>query len=278
MAVSLAQGGPAPAFFSPWTYSYLCSGQINPETLNNETVADVQLRELIEQVEMSTEHSIEGLSDEIINCGYTGSISVQNKESIVRAIVLHAVLRLQPMLEQLSEGLQLYDLLSLIRQYPDICQPLFVPGEDVKVNAEFVMASILPQLSDKGTSRHQIELEMINFIQDFLYEAEAQDQVDDQDGLHSITPARLLQWITGQGHIPLLPSEKKDFAVTIKFNHDCSADFGHHSVCYPVVSACAKNIVLPVKHMRPYDQFKKVLTEAFHLGQQFNMVLIFTIN
>ena len=34
------------------------------------------------------------------------------------------------------------------------------------------MASILPQLSEKGTSRHQIELEMINFIQDFLYEAE----------------------------------------------------------------------------------------------------------
>ncbi|XP_028451799.1 uncharacterized protein LOC114567093 isoform X2 [Perca flavescens] len=274
LAVSLAQGGPAPAFFSPWTYSYLCSGQINPTTLNRDSVADVQLRGLLDQVEMSTEHSIEGLSDEILNCGYTGAISVQNKESIVRAIILHAVLRLQPMLDQLREGLQLYDLLLLIGQYPDICQPLFVPGEDVKVNAEFVMASILPQLSEKGTSRHQIELEMINFIQDFLYEAEAEGQghVDDQDGLHSITPARFLQWITGQGHIPLLPSEKKDFAVTIKFNHDCSADFGHHNVCYPVVSACAKNIVLPVKHMRPYDQFKKVLIEAFHLSQQFNMV------
>lgn len=36
------------------------------------------------QVELSTEHSIGGLSDEILNCGYTGAISVQNKESIVR--------------------------------------------------------------------------------------------------------------------------------------------------------------------------------------------------
>ncbi|XP_061570618.1 uncharacterized protein LOC133424185 [Cololabis saira] len=122
-------------------------------------------------VKLSTEHSIGGLSDEIFNCGYTGAISVQNKESIIGAIILHAVLRLQPMLEQLREG-RLYDLLSLIRQYPDICQPLFVPGEDVKVNAEFVMASILPQLSDKGTSRHQVELEMMNFVQDFLYEVE----------------------------------------------------------------------------------------------------------
>ena len=49
------------------------------------------------------------------------------------AIMLHAVLRLQPMLEQLTEGLKLFGLLSLIRRYPDICRPLFVPGEDIKV-------------------------------------------------------------------------------------------------------------------------------------------------
>uniref|UniRef100_A0A3B1J5C8 HECT domain-containing protein n=1 Tax=Astyanax mexicanus TaxID=7994 RepID=A0A3B1J5C8_ASTMX len=219
LAVSLAQGGPAPTFFSPWSYYYLCNGQINPTTLNSDAVADVHLR---------------------------------------GAVILHAVLRLQPMLEQLREGLQLYDLLSLLRQYPDICQPLLVPGED------FVMASICPQLSDKGSTRHQIELELINFLQDFLYEAE--------EGPHSITPARFLQWVTGQGHIPLLPSEKKDFAVTVKFNHDCNADFGIHNICYPVVSACAKRIVLPVRHIKSYDQFKSILLEAFYLGQEFNIV------
>ncbi|KAI9523403.1 hypothetical protein NQZ68_028427, partial [Dissostichus eleginoides] len=252
LAVSLAQGGPAPAFFSPWTYSYLCSGRINQKVLNSDSVADVQPRELIDQVESATEHSIIGLSDEILNCGYTGNVSIPNKDTIVRAIILHAVLRLQPMLEQLREGLQLYGLLSLMSQYPDICQPLFVSGEDIKVNEEFVMTSILPQLSDTGTTRHQVELEMMNFIQDFLYEAEDHGHVD-KDGLHPITPATFLQWITGQGHVPLLPSEKKDFAVVIQFNHDCSADFGHHSVCYPVVTACAKTITLPVRHMRPYE-------------------------
>ncbi|XP_049318755.1 G2/M phase-specific E3 ubiquitin-protein ligase isoform X2 [Astyanax mexicanus] len=274
LAVSLAQGGPAPTFFSPWSYYYLCNGQINPTTLNSDAVADVHLRGLIDQVEKSTEHSIEDLSDEILNCGYTGTISIQNKELIIRAVILHAVLRLQPMLEQLREGLQLYDLLSLLRQYPDICQPLLVPGEDVKVSAEFVMASICPQLSDKGSTRHQIELELINFLQDFLYEAEVEDQGhgEEKEGPHSITPARFLQWVTGQGHIPLLPSEKKDFAVTVKFNHDCNADFGIHNICYPVVSACAKRIVLPVRHIKSYDQFKSILLEAFYLGQEFNIV------
>ncbi|XP_033977303.1 G2/M phase-specific E3 ubiquitin-protein ligase-like [Trematomus bernacchii] len=195
LAVSLAQGGPAPAFFSPWTYSYLCSGRINQKVLNSDSVADVQLRELIDQVESATEHSIIGLSDEILNCGYTGNVSIPNKDTIVRSIILHAVLRLQPMLEQLREGLQLYGLLSLMSQYPDICQPLFVSGEDVKVNAEFVMTSILPQLSDKGTTRHQVELEMMNFIQDFLYEAEDHGHVD-KDGLH-YRPSHLQRFCSG---------------------------------------------------------------------------------
>ncbi|KAL4009205.1 hypothetical protein ACER0C_003057 [Sarotherodon galilaeus] len=134
LAVSLAQGGPAPTFFSQWAYSYLCNGQINPTQLDKNTVADSQLRLLIDQVESSTEQSLQGLTDEILNCGFTGAISVQNKEPIVRAITLHAVLRLQPMLEQLKEGLQLYSLHLLIKQYPEICQPLFVLGGDVKVS------------------------------------------------------------------------------------------------------------------------------------------------
>ncbi|KAF0022416.1 hypothetical protein F2P81_025328 [Scophthalmus maximus] len=168
------------------------------------------------EVDLSTEDSIQGLSDEILNCGYTGAISVQNKESIVRYARTSISVR--------------------IEKY------------NSRVNAEFVMTSIVPQLVDNE--------EIMNFIQDFFYEAEAEERGhgDDKDGPHSITPARFLQWITGQGHVPLLPLEQ-DFVVTIKFNHDCSADFGHHNVCYPVVSACAKTIVLPVRHMNNSQRF-----------------------
>ena len=47
LAVSLAQGGPSPTFFSPWSYSYLCGGKID---LNSSAVEDQQLRELIAKV------------------------------------------------------------------------------------------------------------------------------------------------------------------------------------------------------------------------------------
>lgn len=94
----------------------------------------------------------------------------------------------------------------------------------------------------------------------------------DTDAPSSITPAKFLQWITGQGHIPILPSEKRDFSVILKFNHDCSADFGQHDVCFPIVSACAKTITLSLRHMSSYNEFKGILNEAFFLGQEFNIV------
>ncbi|KAK1903888.1 Arylsulfatase J [Dissostichus eleginoides] len=235
----------------PWTYSYLCSGRINQKVLNSDSVADVQLRELIDQVESATEHSKQGHH---CSCHHTPRSAAAAAYVGTTKGMLAAVWA--PFTDE-----------SVPRYLP----ALVVSGEDVKVNAEFVMTSILPQLSDKGTTRHQVELEMMNFIQDFLYEAEDHGHLD-KDGLHPITPATFLQWITGQGHVPLLPSEKKDFAVVIQFNHDCSADFGHHSVCYPVVTACAKTITLPVRHMRPYEKFKNIPTEAFQLGQEFSNV------
>ncbi|KAJ7986674.1 hypothetical protein DPEC_G00342330 [Dallia pectoralis] len=124
-------GGPAPG---DWSYSYLCSGKMDQKAVNKEDVGDTQFKLLIDRVESSTDDTILELADEILSCGYTGVVSNENKESIIRAITLHAVLRLQPMLEQLREGMQLYGLLSIMKQYPEICRPLFVPEGVTKVS------------------------------------------------------------------------------------------------------------------------------------------------
>lgn len=51
------------------------------------------------------------------------------------AIVLHANLRLLPILLQIRDGLKLYGFCDIMAKYPDICQPLFVPGVEMKVSA-----------------------------------------------------------------------------------------------------------------------------------------------
>ncbi|MED6246276.1 hypothetical protein ATANTOWER_015309 [Ataeniobius toweri] len=175
------------------------------------------------------------------------------------------------MLDQLKEGLRLYGLAELLNQYPEICMPLFVAGQDIEANAEFVMSAISPELSEKGTYKYQVEVKLVNFLQD-LYEFEENPEHAEDGCPRAVTTSTFLQWLTGQGHVPLLPSEKNDFVVALQFNHDCSAEFGIHSMCYPVVSAFSKTIVLPVKHMTAYDQFRGLLLEAFHLGQEFHKV------
>ena len=45
-----------------------------------------------------------------------------------RCIILHATVRLLPMLQQLSSGLELYGLRPMVQANRVICRELFVPG------------------------------------------------------------------------------------------------------------------------------------------------------
>uniref|UniRef100_A0A6Q2YVM3 HECT domain-containing protein n=1 Tax=Esox lucius TaxID=8010 RepID=A0A6Q2YVM3_ESOLU len=171
------------------------------------------------------------------------------------AVVLHAVLRLLPLLSQLREGLKLYGLADLMNQYPNICQPLFVPGMEVKADADFVFAACQPEFSEKGSNKEQVEVSVMNHLQDFLQELEA------------------LCFSSGsQDRATFLSYQKRNFRVCVQFNHTCDIQYGSHTVCYPTVAACSNTIRLPVKHMQTYTEFKQVMTEAFHLGQAFHQV------
>ncbi|XP_015224453.1 PREDICTED: G2/M phase-specific E3 ubiquitin-protein ligase-like, partial [Cyprinodon variegatus] len=47
IAVSLAQGGPAPAFFKDWCYNFFCSGEVDFGSLTKEDVTDLESALLI---------------------------------------------------------------------------------------------------------------------------------------------------------------------------------------------------------------------------------------
>uniref|UniRef100_A0A672GLR6 HECT domain-containing protein n=1 Tax=Salarias fasciatus TaxID=181472 RepID=A0A672GLR6_SALFA len=206
------------------------------------------------------------LSDEIVTCGYTSQISMESKESIVRSIILHSTTRLIPMLQQLRKGLELYGLVDQIAANPEACHSLFVPGNIIKPDADFIMMNCKPTYSEKGTSKERMERKIINFLQDFLEEIEISGDPELLE-LHHV-----LQWMTGQSHVPILPDEKRYFKITCIFNHDCREQLGDHTVCYPTVSACTQTVTFPVQHLATYDDFRKLMTEAVQYGGGFYRV------
>ncbi|KAM4570208.1 uncharacterized protein PAE49_009412 [Odontesthes bonariensis] len=102
-AVSLGQGGPPPSFLQEWCYQYLVTGTL--KDITKENVHDAELSTLIEMIENATD--VTQYTEEILNCGYTGPITLEHKDSIVRAVLLHATTKRTPMLQQLQEGLEL---------------------------------------------------------------------------------------------------------------------------------------------------------------------------
>uniref|UniRef100_G3PMI2 HECT domain-containing protein n=1 Tax=Gasterosteus aculeatus aculeatus TaxID=481459 RepID=G3PMI2_GASAC len=268
MAASLAQGGPPPAFLREWCYNFLCTGEVDLNSLSKEDVADLESCQLISRVDDSADAQCLMLNvDEIISCGYTSQITLECKESIIRAIVLHSTTRLIPMLQQIRKGMELYGLVNQMAANPEACRSLFVPGKIIKPDADFIIMNCQPNFSEKGTSKGRTERKIINFLQDFLQEVEMSDGETDRAAVPHV-----LQWMTGQSHIPMLPDEKRHFKITCNFDHNCRERLGDHAVCYPIVSACTQTVTFPVQHLSTYTDFRRIMSEAVKYGGGFHRV------
>ncbi|XP_075888901.1 uncharacterized protein LOC142892574 [Nelusetta ayraudi] len=266
MAASLAQGGPCPNFMREWCFRYLCSGDADSILVSASDVTDLELSLLVERINSATNDNISDLVDDIVTCGYTGFVSTEKRDSMIRTVILHSTMRVLPMLDQLRKDLMLYDLPEVMNSHQDLCQKLFIPGEDDEADAAFLLENTCPVYSDTGSAKHQ------NFLQDYLQEIE--DSEHEGPSNNSVTPegltvGRIMQWMTGQRHKPVLPSEKKDFVINIKFHHDCDTQ---HTVCFPTVSACSRTVTFPSAHLRTYSGFKNILTLAVCHGQSFDRV------
>ncbi|XP_051794334.1 uncharacterized protein LOC110972585 isoform X2 [Acanthochromis polyacanthus] len=272
MATSLAQGGPCPNFMREWCFRYLCSSDAESIVVSASDVTDLELSLLVERINNATNDNISDLVDDIVACGYTGVVSTEKRESMTRTVILHSTMRLLPMLDQLRKGLMLYDLPEVMNSHQDLCQKLFIPGEDVEADAAFLLENTRPVYSEIGSAKHQKEVHIMNFLQDYLQEIE--DSEHEGPSNSSVTPegltvGRIMQWMTGQRHKPVQPSEKKEFLINIQFQHDCDTQ---HTVCFPTVSACSRTVTFPSAHLRTYSEFKNILTLAVSHGQTFDRV------
>lgn len=85
---------------------------------------------------------------------------------------MHTTMQRIPMLNDLREGLNMYNLVSVLEQKPEHCRGLFIIGNDEKVDAHYIISNLEPVLSEKGTLKHTKEVEILNYLQDFLNEIE----------------------------------------------------------------------------------------------------------
>ncbi|RXN32911.1 G2 M phase-specific E3 ubiquitin- ligase-like protein [Labeo rohita] len=170
-SVSLAQGGPAPRFLRPWCFDYLSSGDLDESTLTIDDVDDAELYNLIKKVE-EEETDLSAWNDQIINCGFTGAIKPENKEAIIRSIVLHATLRLLPLLKQIRKGFEVYNFVDILENHSGLCQQFFVPGVvddddddkigDSDVNYAAVSFASAPP-ARRSNNRHLSEYSEVNY-------------------------------------------------------------------------------------------------------------------
>ncbi|XP_049340267.1 uncharacterized protein LOC111190324 [Astyanax mexicanus] len=284
IAVSIAQDGPPPNFFHEWSYTFISMGEFDKDQLSETDVTDPELLDLISKVETSDKAALIDLLERILACGYMGPVTCDKKASIVSAIVLHSRVRVLPMLQQICTGLKLYGLHDMIKQNPAIFQPLFVPGHLDKPDADFLVMALSPLLSEPGSLKRHKELRIVNFLQDFIQsmddeeeptdaleqETAEQDQAEGKgDNQNSFTVCGMLQWLTGQAHVPITAAERAKFKITVEFEHDCQTRYGQHGVCYPVVNACSNSIRFPTLHIGTYPEFVHIMKQALINSKEF---------
>lgn len=285
IAVSLAQGGPAPSFLDESVYQLMLDPDVNIGNLDVDRHFTAKDKELFDAVRACD--TFEGaLCDVIVDHGYTGIIDHDHKEDVIGTMQLSIMTKRLLYMKEFCEGLKLYGAYDVIRGNASLCKPLFVKGSNQVVDANYVFSLVNPSYSEQGSSKRPLEEAVIDNLQDFLMSLEDEQitgysepvawkdfndtntESSEVERFQSMdtTPSGVLGWLTGQKYRPL---NGEPLNVTALFDHDCFTRNPNHTICFPRVAACSKEITFPVSHMKTPEQFKHVLLLAMCKGNAF---------
>ncbi|XP_013393256.1 uncharacterized protein LOC106160983 [Lingula anatina] len=140
----------------------------------------------------------------------------------------------------------------------------------------------------EGTSRRELEEAVMDNFQDFLSTVEdnitgytealawnEKDTITDENDILEnkkyqavdVSPAAVLGWLTGQKHRPV---NGEPLNITAHFDHDCKERNPEHTICFPQVGACSREITFPVAHMTDVKEFEHVFLLALCKGGAFS--------
>lgn len=244
-------------------------------------------------------------TDLVIENGYSGPITSDHIDEIVNSLKVSFVNRRYLYMNEFKIGLNSYGLGDLISAHPDICKPLFLEefyAESVP-DGDYLFSLLKPKYSPESTTKRVIEESMMDHFQDLLIsfedneitpkaaavatkeegdicdeasdetpEGHAEDDAEDGPGEETLQKADLsipgiMGWLTGQKHKKPMFEEKP--RINVHFDHECLHRNPTHTVCYPLVGACGKDLTLPVAHMKTKDDFKNIFVTAVCNAQEF---------
>ena len=285
LAVSLAQGGPPPQFLDSAAYSCL-HRPVDLLNLNDTHLTKHELR-LINEVRKD----VESYEEMILEHNYTGPINKDHIEQIIGALKISFVGKRMMFMQEFAKGLNAYKVNDIILNNGDLCCTLFVQDfkEQSVPDANYLFSLMVPNHSENGCSRRNKEEMIMDMFQDTLFqvedgtiegydvalaEKEFNETDENADGnepcVNFVTPEvsipGVMQWLTGQGHKSFIQDEIK---ITVNFDHDCMTRAPGHTICYPVVSACAMELTFPVMHITDEEKFKEIFMLAYCKGNAF---------
>ena len=66
------------------------------------------------------------------------------------------------------------------------------------------------------------------------------------------------------------PVNGEQLAITVHFDHDCKERKPGHSICFPQVGACSREITFPVAHMSDVKEFEHIFLFPLCKGSAFS--------
>ena len=233
---SILHGGPGFYALQPWVFEVI-AGFDKPEHLMTLVTKDdiplhagsSNLLEFIKQLDyVKTKEELDIVVDkymQIINCSrwdQTATITLGNKSLLLWELVYEElVLKRRSQIKSIQEGLEISGLLRYIKDYPDLCRPIFVSS----------CMQIKPE-------------ELLNVIKNDEHEDYEKQQAFKYleimiKGSSSSVLSRLLKFATGYSNIPPWGLGRQ---IVIKYHAD------DEDKIYPEAMVCFSILYLPTVH------------------------------
>ena len=155
-----------------------------------------------------------------------------------------------------------------------LAEPVYELMLTLEVNLDQLDAETHFTLKDQ---RRKLEEEVMDNFQDFLSTVAWREKNDitDENGVleaekyqaGDVSPAGVLGWLTGQQHRPV---NGEQLTIRAHFDHDCMERNPKHTICFPQVGACSREITFPVAHMTDTKEFEHIFLLALCKGGAFS--------